>query len=428
MRNLLVVFAWLAASRSLAAQITDMERQLGEQMLGGVFWALDSLYFDASYKEPQFAEHWWPARQTVRQANSWGEILGAIANALHGMRDSHTRFIPPGLTVAVNYGWRWQVIGDACYVAAVERGSDAARRGLRVGDRVVAIDGREPTPANLDVIRYVYHELAPRERMEVVVERGGGVRDTVVFEAKLRRRPPVSDVSDLETRRRILYEASLADPGLRHRFKAVDSVAVWGFNRFEEGDGRIDRHMRDARRRPWLVLDLRGNPGGVLETAGRLLGHFADTAYVAYRQVWRDSTTEFTVTPRRDTPYAGRVVVLLDRESASSAEITAWLLRERHGAVLLGDRSPGEVRGSYVIPLMAGGGSDGRYYTYGVQVTVFDIVLPGEVRLEGPGVTPDTLILPDGDDVAAGHDPVLARALALAGVRMTPEEAGRFWR
>ena len=428
MRNPVLVFASLSVAAPAAAQITDLERQVGERMLGGVFWVLDSLYFDASYKEPQFAEHWWPAREAVRQANSWGEILGAIANALYGMRDSHTRFVPPGLTVAVNYGWRWLVVGDACYVSAVERGSDAARKGLVVGDRVVAIDGADPTPENLDVISYVYHELAPRDRVQIVVERTDGRHDTVAVEGKLRRRPPVADVSDLETRRRLLYEASMADPGLRHRFKEVDSVAVWGFNVFQPDDRGIDRYMDRARRQPWLILDLRGNGGGALETAGRLLGHFADSAYAAYRQIWRDSTTEYTVEPRREAPYAGRVVALIDRESASSAELVAWTLRERHGAVVLGDRSAGNVRGSFVIPLVVGGRMERRFYPYAVQVTVFDIVMPDGTRLEGPGMRPDTVVLPGGADLMRAWDPVLQRALALAGVTVSAEDAGRVLR
>ena len=428
LRNALVALALASAASSAAAQVTDMERQIGDRMLGGVFWTLDSLYFDSTYGEPEFAEHWWPARETIRQASSWGEILGAIANALHGLKDSHTRFIPPGLTVAVNYGWRWRVVGDACYVVTVEDGSDAARKGLRVGDHVVAIDGLRTTPENLDVISYVYHELNPRDRMQVVVERDGGRHDTVAFEAKLRRRPPVADMSDLEARRRLLYEASL-DPGLRHRFRALDSVAVWSFNLFQPGDGRIDRYMDQVRRLPWLILDLRGNGGGALETANRLLGHFTDSSYAAYRQVWRDSTTEWTVEPRRQGQgYRGRVLVLIDRESASSAELVAWTLKQRHGAALLGDRSAGKMRGSLVIPLVVGGELERRFYPYGVQVTVFDIVMPDGTRLEGTGVAPDALLLPTAEDLAAQRDPVMARALAMVGVTMPAEDAGRLLR
>jgi C-terminal processing protease CtpA/Prc len=120
------------------------------------------------------------------------------------------------------------------------------------------------------------------------------------------------------------------------------------------------------------------------------------------------------------------MVVLLDRESASSAEIVAWTLGRRHGAVVLGDRSAGKVRGSVLIPLVAGGGQ--RFVPFGIQVTVFDIVLPGDVRLEGPGLRPDTLVLPDAGDLAEERDPVLQRALALAGVTMSSGEAGRWWR
>lgn len=423
---ILTAVALTALAPRAAAQLSDREREVGLNMLGGVFWVLDSLYFDSSYGESDWAEHWWPAREQVRQAANWGEVLGAIANAVYGMGDSHTRFVPPGLTLAVDYGWRWRVIGDACYVAEVRRGSDAAKQGLRVGDRVLTIDGMQPTRRNLDVITYVYHELNPRDRMQVVVERPDGRVETVAFAATVRRRPPVSDLADIETRRRLLYEEA-RDSELRHRWKEVDSVAVWGFNAFGLEDRHVDSHLRNARQRSWLILDLRRNGGGVLETAAWLLGHFTDTTYTAYTQVWHDSTATRTVAPRGPGPYAGRVIVLVDSESASSAEIVAWTLRERHGATLVGDRTAGKVRGSWVIPLHAPGGS-GRFYPFGVQVSVFDIVMPDGTKLEGTGLEPDVVVLTEGTDLAAGRDPVLQRALALAGVTLSVEEAGKLWR
>jgi C-terminal processing protease CtpA/Prc len=59
-----------------------------------------------------------------------------------------------------------------------------------------------------------------------------------------------------------------------------------------------------------------------------------------------------------------------------------------------------------------------------MSVTVADLVMPDGGKLENVGVIPDELVLPTGDDLAAGNDPALARALTVLGVPTTPKQAG----
>ena len=65
---------------------------------------------------------------------------------------------------------------------------------------------------------------------------------------------------------------------------------------------------------------------------------------------------------------------------------------------------------------------------YANSVTVADVLMPDGGRLEGRGVTPDELLLPAQADLAAGRDPVLARAIALAGGTISAEDAGKLLR
>jgi C-terminal processing protease CtpA/Prc len=427
----------LRAAASLALAITigapaaaqappDFERHLGHRMLGTVRGWLDSLYYDSTFGGRDLDRLEWQAQQAIDTASTRALIFGAIAQFLQGLDDSHTRFIPPGLSVEVDYGWSWRMIADDCFVTAVRKKSGAEASGLRVGDKVLSIDGIRPTRANTGVIWYVYHLLSPRLGMRLYVERLDGTREFVEFDARIERRPEWLDLDNLEHLRFLRDESDRAGR-VEHEWQARDSVALWRFTSFGYRDDRLDRYMRDARRYPWLILDLRGNPGGAVEGVTRLLGHFFDEPVPAFTQRWRDSTVDYRIEPRgRDGPYRGQVVVLLDSESASGAEITARVLQQHGRAMVVGDRSSGQVVAARTYSL--GEGASGRLFLYGVTITVFDIVMPDGERIEGKGVVPNVAALPSGRDLAAGQDPAMQFALELAGVRVSASEAAAVWR
>jgi C-terminal processing protease CtpA/Prc len=119
------------------------------------------------------------------------------------------------------------------------------------------------------------------------------------------------------------------------------------------------------------------------------------------------------------------MTVLVDARSASCAEILRHFLRSR-GAQVIGDATDGLVRGSRTLMHAAGDGD--IKVLYGMQVTVYDILMPDGSRLEGRGIQPDVLSLPAPDDLERGADPVLSKAAAILGVTLDPLRAGRISR
>src|SRR2546421_7167878 len=67
-----------------------------------------------------------------------------------------------------------RLVGDACYITAVAPGSDAESKGLKVGDRIIALDGNEPTRDTMWKMYYYYYSLRPKKRINVAVRTPAG--------------------------------------------------------------------------------------------------------------------------------------------------------------------------------------------------------------------------------------------------------------
>jgi C-terminal processing protease CtpA/Prc len=115
------------------------------------------------------------------------------------------------------------------------------------------------------------------------------------------------------------------------------------------------------------------------------------------------------------------VVAVVDAQSASAAEMLAYLLQLRKRGTVVGDRTAGAVMEARGYEHSIGTEVVVFFYT---SVTVADLVFADGTRLEGRGVIPNEIILPSGADLAARRDPALARAITIAGHPLTPEAAG----
>jgi C-terminal processing protease CtpA/Prc len=124
--------------------------------------------------------------------------------------------------------------------------------------------------------------------------------------------------------------------------------------------------------------------------------------------------------------FAGKLIVLVDAASGSCAEMLARIVQLEKRGTVIGDRSAGAVMEARMFE--AGQeGTPGSIMLYGFAVTSADMLMSDGKSLETVGVTPDELLLPTGQDLALGRDPVLARAAKLAGIELDPGAAGKLF-
>ena len=422
---LAALVALVASAPARAQSLSGIDRENGLRMLRTVRDDLKKHYYDPSVRGLDVDARFAAAEERVKQAKSNGEVMGIIAQVLVELNDSHTSFVPPRRAARVEYGWQMAAVGDACFVSAVRPGSDAEAKGLQAGDRVVSVDGRPLARDKVWLAKYLYYSLRPQPGMSLVVEKPDGRRQQLEVRAKVSESRKVLNFSGDDNGQDIFNEmrdAQDEDRLHRQRFHELsDEVVVWKMPQFDLAESEVASAVGKFRNRRALILDLRGNPGGYVKTLEWVAGYFFDRDVKVADLKGRKEKEPIEAKTRGDKAFKGRLVVLVDGQSSSAAEIFARLVQLEKRGTVLGDRSSGMVMQSRYHGHQIG--VDKVIY-YGTSVTEADVVMTDGKSLEHVGVTPDELLLPTAADMAARHDPVLSRAAEIVGVKLDPEKAG----
>lgn len=190
---------------------------------------------------------------------------------------------------------------------------------------------------------------------------------------------------------------------------------------FDISDSEISAIMDKARKHKTLIIDLRGNGGGLEETLQSLLGGVLDHDIKIGDLTSRESAKPIVAKSHGKHVFAGKLIVLIDSDSASASELFARVVQLEKRGPVLGDRSSGSVMRAKHYSYQAG--TDTVVF-FGASITDADIIMTDGKSLEHAGVTPDEIMSPTPADLASGCDPVMARAAEISGVKLTPEKAG----
>lgn len=257
-------------------------------------------------------------------------------------------------------------------------GSPAARAGVRAGDVVLAVDDRPVTP----------------ERLEETIARMRGMAGTQVRLAVGREGEPEPLLFTLERGEVHVHTVRAAtlpgDYGYVRISQFSDSTpddlvnALAGL--MQASPGGTMHPLRG------LVLDLRGNPGGVLESAVSVADTFLDEGLIV-RADGRTAEARFEMSATRGDVLDGQpLVVLVDGGSASGSEIVAGALRDHGRATLMGERTFGKGSVQTVIPLR-----DGQ----ALKLTTSLYYTPSGTSIHERGLEPDIVIAQLDEERAA---------------------------
>ena len=424
----LSVLATSATAQEVSSSQASLNRQRGQEMLSKIKDIIKDDYYDPKFHGLDLDQHFKAASARIKELETAQQIFTAIAQVLLDFNDSHTRFVPPPRINEVEYGFSMQMIGDKCHVVAVKQGSDAETKGLKVGEVIVDISGYTPSRNSLWALVYLLYALDPRPELTLNVTGTDGRPRQVLIQA--RRVTPAE--REQESKRRKELEKQRPELKLRpYKCQEVnaDLIACKLYTFWVETD-IIDKMMKEVGEHKKLVLDLRGNGGGAVQTEIYLTGYFFDRDVKIATEIERKKTIERIAKSRKAKAYDGKLVVLIDSRSASASEVFARVVQIEKRGQVVGDASAGAVMTSILVPLetIHGGRFGGTHNYYGdISLTIGDLLMSDGQRLEGTGVVPDFRSLPSGQTLAQRSDPALVFAFSLCGTRISKEEAGKFY-
>jgi C-terminal processing protease CtpA/Prc len=418
---LLAILCGLVPVAGWSQRYTRSDRELAESMLRDADADVQKHYYDSKFHGIDWRARVQEARKNIETARSMDDAVSEIAALLDSLHDSHTFLLLPPRTHVHDFGFQMEMIGDRCYVVRVRAGGDAEKKGLKQGDEIRAVNGYPVSRKDFRRLVYIVNVLRPQPELRLtLMDARGGQRQLEVmtrFQLSTVNRYFLHQginvqVRDAEEERRILRA---------RYFEKGDDLLVVKIPAFSFSASEVDTMVGKMRAHRGVVLDLRGNPGGYVDTLDRLLGGLFQNDLKILDRVGRDATKSVSTTGRHHDAFTGRFAVLIDSESASASEVLARVVQLERRGFIVGDRSSGSVMESRLFPHEVALDSK---VSYAISVTDADLVMTDGKSLEHVGVEPDTMILPTDQDLANNRDPALAKAAGLVGAKLSPEEAG----
>lgn len=376
-----------------------------------------------TFPDPAFGGLDWASvarelRPRVEAAQSADEARDVIRAMLARLRRSHfvlltsssSETLPGPAAVPIDV----RIVDEG---ALITRAADAAMRaGLGAGRLLVSIDG-------VDVAGLIRQAAGPDARTarlqawRLVNQRLYGAEGST---AAVTVRDPDGTLRAVQVPR-VMGEGEVVTlgnlPPLRVVFERRDAatpagrrVGVIGFNVWMTAvSDPFERAIDAFRSRDGLVLDLRGNPGGLAAMVRGLAGHLIDRPLLLGTMHTRQADLSFTVNPRLGTadgravtPFAGPVAILVDELTGSTSEVFAAALQSLGRARIIGRPTMGQA-----LPALTRTLPNGDVLMYAIG----DFVTSTGRRVEGDGVTPDEIVPLSARALADGRDQPLEAAI-----------------
>ncbi len=378
-----------------------------------VWQRVADLFYDPKYNGVDWKAVKAELRPKILETRTREEARAIMNQALERLGKSHFGVTGPieedseeALEDAAGIGIELRILDKAVIVTRIETGSPAEKAKLSLGAELVSVDKVQLAPRLAAIAeklgatsllplyqaRGVHRLLRGKAGTQVAVgvKAGGKVKPVTLERAQTGK---VASLGNLGSHR-VVYEARRLDPQIGYIRLSMfldPATVVPAFAKDLDG-------FKDT---VGVIIDLRGNPGGIGGMAMGMAGHLiSDQNKKLGTMRTRRTSLDFVVNPQAQR-YGGKVAVLIDDLSASTSEIFAGGLQDLGRARIFGRRSPGAALPSTIEQLPNGD----RF-----QYAIADYVSTGGKVLEGNGVAPDVPVALDLKLLRGGKDPDIVAA------------------
>jgi carboxyl-terminal processing protease len=266
-------------------------------------------------------------------------------------------------------------------VLAPMEDTPGSRAGIIAGDRIIKIDGKSAEKLGLqEAVDQLRGDPGTEVSITILRPSTGKVQDYNIKREEIK----VDMVKDLNNKR----EFPLGDDKIGY-------VRLVQFGEQTSADLETAIHKLKAQGMEAFILDLRGNPGGLLDQAVDVCSKFLPRRQLVVSTEGQNPATDsksFYASGHGDELNGMPMVVLVDFNSASASEIVSGCLQDLHRALIMGERTFGKGSVQSIIPLEDGSAlrlTTAKYYT------------PSHKVIHGQGITPDCVVqIPDEDEEA----------------------------
>lgn len=371
-KNLFVSIAALATLQPALTTPAEAKLQDSPKVILDEAWQLvNRHYVDGTFNH----QDWQATRQSLLSQNyiSKQQAYLSLRKALAELNDPYTRFMSPQEFAALTTQTSGQLSGIGIRLEQNEStksftivkllpNAPAVKAGLKVGDHILAVDGQQTGEMDLDTVsNLIRGEINTSVKLRI--SRTGGTP----FEQDIRR-----DVIELPT-----VHTKVKQEGANN----IGYIRLVEFSAHAAEQMKMAIEKLEAQGVDGFVLDLRGNPGGLLNASIEIAEMWLNKGFIVHTMDRKGDRDDVRAHPTALTQRP--LAVLVDGDSASSSEILAGALQDNQRATVIGTSTFGKALVQSVHQL-----SDGS----GIAITVAQYFTPKGTDISHKGITPDIAV------------------------------------
>lgn len=308
-----------------------------------------------------------------KKADDYDVLMGMLKGAVSSLNDPYSYYMTEDEYKKFNEETDGEFAGLGIYVSgsiddnlitivSPMKGTPADRAGLKTDDKIIKINGEDFTADKLDDAVKIMRGK-PGEKVKITILR--------------RDKNGKAQFLDFDIVREIIKVQTVSSKLLKDN---IGYISISGFDTPTYND--FNKQYKELKKQGMtkLILDLRNNPGGLLTTSTQVVSTFLDGGLIMYTLDKQNNKETINATKGADDI---KIVVLVNKGSASASEIVAGALKDRKRATIVGTQTFGKgiVQTVYNMP-------DGE----GLKLTTSAYYTPSGVNIHGKGIAPDVKV------------------------------------